>query len=250
MKVLFSDYKGKERKPLVKAIEEITKTKAKYSMSPVSYAYIFIERQTFQDSLALEHNGTLHADKETIEALAKAGFIGEIEGEADSADVFQEEGDNITIEIPKNGTMSDEKMTNLLKLAESRHTLLTKALGSPLVIQDGGDTVRFVFPYSEEVGIGEIYSQFAYGLFRYARKHQRVTAVEREVESEKFSMRTYLLKIGMIGGEYSACRRYFMRNLSGNASFATNAKYEEMQASRRKIPDTTETTESEDEGDE
>ena len=224
MQVKFNDYQGKERKPLVKAIERITETKSTYCMSPTRYCYSFGE-------ITLEYDGTLTANNDLITKLSEAGFIGEI---MDSEEVEAvTDSDTIAIEIPKNG-MSDEKMQNLLKLAESKHTLITKALGIPLQINDNGETAQFVFPFDSEDGLAQIYSQFAYGLFRYARKHQRVTAVEREVESEKFSMRTYLLKIGMIGGEYSACRRYFMRNLSGNASFATDAKYEAMQASRRK----------------
>jgi hypothetical protein len=142
--------------------------------------------------------------------------------------------DTITIEIPKQGSLSDEKLQNLLKLSESKHTLITKALGRPLIINDNGESVQFVFPYNEEVGIANIYSQLAYAMVRYIKKHQRVTAVEKEVESEKFALRAWMVKLGMNGGEYSATRKWFCRNLSGNASFSSNAKYAEMQNSRRK----------------
>ena len=142
--------------------------------------------------------------------------------------------DSFSVEMPKNGTITDEKFQNLLKLAESRRTLFAKALGRPLEIKDGGDTVQFVFPYSEEVGIAEIYGQLASVMVGYVKRHNRVSAVEKEVESEKFAMRTFLVKIGMKGAEYGACRKWFCRNLTDNASFASDAKYAEMQASRRK----------------
>jgi len=231
MTVKFKDYQGSARKPLVKAIEDITGIKGVYTMkAPLQFAYVFDNEG---NDLILAKDGTLTADNWLVGKLERAGFIGEVEG-GEEAEVETTEGDTITIEIPKNGSMSDEKMQNLLKLAESKHRLLTKALGTPLIINDGGDTVQFVFPYSEDVGIAQMYSQLAAAMVRYIKKHQRVTAVEKEVESEKFALRAWMVKLGMNGAEYGACRKWFCRNLSGNASFANNAKYTEMQESRRK----------------
>ena len=86
---------------------------------------------------------------------------------------------------------------------------------------------------SEETGVGIIYSQLSTAFVNYTKKHQRVTAAEREVESEKFAMRTFLVRLGMNGGEFSAARKWLCRNLSGNASFPNDASYAAMQASRR-----------------
>jgi len=145
--------------------------------------------------------------------------------------------DTITVEIPKNG-LTNTQVQNILKLAESKRSLLTKALGAPLEIYDTGENVQFVLPYSEEAGLAEIHSQFATAMVKYVRKHQRVAATERKVESEKFALRAFLVKIGMNGPEYSACRKWYCRNLSGNASFASNAKYTAMQESRRNTGET------------
>jgi hypothetical protein len=262
MKVLFTNYQGANRKPLIKAIEKITDIKAKYKMSPIPYSYAFAE------ILTLECNGTLNIEgypyvADLIESLAQAGFVGEITGEdgeveetieveaetaktAESATENSEventestaDEDTITIEVPKQGAMSDEKMQNLLKLAESKHRLLTKSLGRPLIINDAGDKVEFVFPFIDEFGIANIYSELATAMVRYIKKHQRVTATEKEVESEKFALRAWMVKLGMNGKRYSDTRKWFCRNLSGNASFSSNAKYLEMQESRRKTADT------------
>ena len=230
MVVKYTDYQGKERKPLVKAIEEITGIKGIYTMkAPTQFSYVFDNEG---DDVILAKDGTLTADNWLVAKLEQAGFIGEVEGGEEAESVA--EGDTITIEIPKNGSLSDEKLQNLLKLAESKHTLLTKALGRPLIIQDGGENVQFVFPYNEEIGIANIYSQLAAAMTRYVKKHQRVTAVEKEVESEKFALRAWMVKLGMNGAEYGVARKWYCRNLSGNASFSTNAKYTEMQDSRRK----------------
>ena len=242
MIVKFNDYQGKERKPLVMAIEDITGIKGVYTMkAPTQFAYVFDNEG---DYIILAKDGTLTADNWVVAKLEQAGFVGEIESDdGEVEEVVKDESeaaesaiaeDTITIEIPKQGSLSDEKLQNLLKLAESKHTLITKALGRPLIIQDGGENVQFVFPFIDEFGIANIYSQLAYAMVRYVKKHQRVTAVEKEVESEKFALRAWMVKLGMNGAEYSACRKWFMRNLSGNASFSSNAKYTEMQESRRK----------------
>jgi len=89
------------------------------------------------------------------------------------------------------------------------------------------------------MSIGEIYTQLAAAMVRYVKRHQRVTATDKEVESEKFAMRIFLVKIGMKGAEYGVCRKWMCKNLSGNASFASDAKYTEMQKSRRKTGETT-----------
>lgn len=136
------------------------------------------------------------------------------------------------VEIPKNG-LTDAHVQNILKLAESKRTLLTKALGIPLTINDKGETLQFLYPYSEEAGVGIIYSQLSTAFVNHVKKHQKVTAAEREVESEKFAMRTFLVRLGMNGGEFMAARKWLCRNLSGNASFPNDASYAAMQASRR-----------------
>ena len=140
--------------------------------------------------------------------------------------------DAFAVEIPKSG-LTDAEVQNILKLAESKRTLLTKALGRPLTLKDKGETLQFIYPYSEETGVGIIYSQLSTAFVNYTKKHQRVTAAEREVESEKFAMRTFLVRLGMNGGEFSAARKWLCRNLSGNASFPNDASYAAMQASRR-----------------
>ena len=136
------------------------------------------------------------------------------------------------VEISKNG-LTDTQLQNVQRLIETKRSLLTKAIGGALKVDDKGETLQFIYPYSEEAGVEVIYSQLSTAFVNHAKKHQRVTAVEREVESEKFAMRTFLVRLGMNGGEFSAARKWLCRNLSGNASFPDNASYAAMQVSRR-----------------
>lgn len=138
----------------------------------------------------------------------------------------------IVIEIPKNG-MTDAQMKNMLKLIESKRTLLAKALGGPLIVKATEETLKFLYPYSEENGVGIFYSQLTTALVRHVKNHQRVTAQERPITSEKFSMRTFLVKLGMNGEAFSAARKWFCRNLSGNASFSSDSNYVALKSGRR-----------------
>lgn len=138
----------------------------------------------------------------------------------------------IVIEIPNNG-MTDTQVQNIFNLIESKQTLLTKALGRPLTVEDTEETIRFHYPYSKENGVGIIYSQLTEAIVDHVKRHQRVTAQERPITSEKFSMRTYLVRLGMNGEEYSAARKWLCRNLSGNASFANDSSYAALKSGRR-----------------
>jgi hypothetical protein len=140
--------------------------------------------------------------------------------------------DTLEIEVPKNG-MTDAKVQNLMKLVESKRSLLAMALGRPLEIKDSGESLLFEFPYDNNTGAGNIYAQFATALMRFAAKSQRVNSVEKPVDSEKFALRTLMIRLGMSGNEYAAARKYLLRNLSGNSCYAKNAAYIEMQSKRR-----------------
>ena len=52
-----------------------------------------------------------------------------------------------------------------------------------------------------------------------AKESTRVTATEKEVESEKYAFRGFLLRLGFIGADSKALRKTLMKNLSGSAAF-------------------------------
>ena len=51
------------------------------------------------------------------------------------------------------------------------------------------------------------------------RLKRNVSAQVKPVENEKYSFRTWLLRLGMIGYEYKLARRVLLKNLSGNSNF-------------------------------
>ena len=127
--------------------------------------------------------------------------------------------DTLEIEVSKNG-MTDIQVQNLMKLVGSKRSLLAKALGKPLEIKDSGESLLFEFPYDNNTGAGNIYAQFATALMRFAIKQQRINATENKSSNDKFSLRTFLVRLGMNGREYAAARKYLLRNLSGSSAYA------------------------------
>lgn len=229
---------GSERKALVRTIEEITECTAQYLGAP-TFAYQV-------DYFTIEKDGTLkfddRADSEEIEnlleQLAERGFEGtaaemphtaaETEAEELSAETeTARHGENVgltseslglTVSIPMDGTA----VGNLTKLLDAKGSLIKKALGiDKLPIEVKEETVEF--PWFETVSPEETaaYTHFISALCELSRNAKRVTAKEKEVDSEKYAFRCFLLRLGFIGTEYKAERKILLRNLSGSAAFKT-----------------------------
>lgn len=67
------------------------------------------------------------------------------------------------------------------------------------------------------------YSKFLTALVRMAKEAKRVTAKEKATESEKYTFRTFLLRLGFIGTDYTKTRAILMEHLSGHAAFKNQA---------------------------
>jgi len=155
--------------------------------------------------------------------------------------------DTFTIELPWRscGDLTRAR-ENLQKLVEGKATLIKAALG-----EDGigelpiefttEDTVRFKWlklgtqapnpADGKAVTFGTIgdwdsvrasWTEFFCHLIKFAKKSQRVTAKDGELDSNpKFSFRTFLVRIGMNGAEFKVVRKTLLRNLEGSTAFAT-----------------------------
>ena len=70
--------------------------------------------------------------------------------------------------------------------------------------------------------IGKIMAALAAAGFT-AEEARRVTAKEKATESEKYTFRTFLLRLGFIGADYRQTRVMLMEHLSGHAAFKNQA---------------------------
>ncbi len=64
-----------------------------------------------------------------------------------------------------------------------------------------------------------IYTEFISMLVASARAQKRVFEKELETDNEKYSFRTFLLRLGYIGDEYKAARKILLKNLSVSSAF-------------------------------
>ena len=75
-------------------------------------------------------------------------------------------------------------------------------------------------------GEADAYGRLISAICKMAKEQKRVTATEKPVENEKFTMRLFLIRLGFIGDEYKTARKILLRNLSGNASWKSGQKPE------------------------
>lgn len=126
------------------------------------------------------------------------------------------ESPEVILEIPADCVSMD----NLTKLLEAKGRLFKKALGvDDLPVEVRKDTVAFPwFPDHPDTDTAQTRIRFITALCQMSKRQKRVVAKEKDVESEKFAMRTFLLRLGFIGAEYKKDRKTLLKNLSGNSS--------------------------------
>ena len=68
-------------------------------------------------------------------------------------------------------------------------------------------------------GVIRAYIVFALALDNQARVQKAASTKKPQTENEKFAMRTYLNRIGLIGDEFKACREHLTKNLRGSSAW-------------------------------
>lgn len=226
---------GAERKRLVKAISDFTGAEPKYLGVP-SCAYQV-------DFFHIDKNGRVsfddRADSEAIEnlieTLAAEGFTAEDPETMPTEEEPAEISDTgLQILLPLDGFEPDS-LDRLAKLIDSKANLIRKALGADrLTVQTRDGAVCFpwwdTMPSPEETSA---YTAFIAALCRMAKEAKRVTATEKDVESEKYAFRGFLLRLGFIGAESKEQRKLLLKNLSGSAAFPNKEKADAFSAAQK-----------------
>jgi hypothetical protein len=224
--------KGDKRKELVKALEDILGVKSKYMGVP-TFAYRIGRVMVDKAGTVTSKDTSKDVFQNVAIALSLRGFVPE--GGLEQADI-RVEGDAVTItdspatstnkvdllEIQMPREMFTEKgIENLKKLILAKGDLIKKAIGTDdLTINISEETIGFPwFPLKGDVNEVEHHEKFIEALCLMAINQKRVTAKAVKSENEKYDFRCFLLRLGFIGDEHRAFRRYYLRNLSGNAAF-------------------------------
>lgn len=210
MRRLFYNLTGTERRALVAAMSEALGEDAVYQGAP-SFSYLV-------DGYSISRNGTVfcpqNASRAEIEqltaSLQEQGFT----------IVPNEAVEKFTVELPRE-LFSEQAISNLHKIVASKETVLKKAFGTDsLPIQEKNGKLCFPwFTLHNQEGETDAYTRFISAIGQMARLQQRVTAIQQEVTNEKFTMRLFLVRLGLIGDEYKTTRKILLQNLTGNGSW-------------------------------
>lgn len=238
-------YNLKERKPFVRALEEITGAKSVY-MKPPTFAYeVGCLTITRDGDLEFDDNVDEDSMKDILCELEKRGFVAKENPYLKKQEVFPEEKEfseeehlesdhqeesqetediGLTVSMPRK-YFNDQTLTKLKNLVTSKQTLIKKALGiTELPIKVGDEKVSFpwfeIKPADEDAVTA--YSHFIYALCEMTKNQNRINATEKEVENEKYAFRCFLLRLGFIGEQYKKERKILLQNLSGSAAFKNN----------------------------
>jgi len=106
---------------------------------------------------------------------------------------------------------------------DSKAALLKMALGADdLPIQVDGKLLRF--PWFPCDGNAAAYTQLVMALCRTAKEKTRVNArPQNEYPNPKFSLRVFLVSLGLTGDEHKLIRKLMLDRLPGNGSWLSGS---------------------------
>lgn len=195
--------------------------------------------------------------------------------EADSAeDGEQDEAVSLTVSLPA-AQHTGTTLRNLVNLIYTRASLLNKALGTAFRVDEGltdallddsailtadafrraiavyedehgkaidgltitPETITFAsLPETDDTAVIRTFTELCALMNKQALTQKRIQAKEVSEENEKYSLRIWLLRLGMNGPDHKEARKVLMANLNGHCAFRTEADKErwlERQAAKR-----------------
>lgn len=199
---------GDARKELAKAVSEIIGAPAEYQYMPTC-AYIIGGLYTITREGNLEISDT--ADSKEVEKL-----IDELVRR--SYDIPTDEN-KLTIQMPID-CLDDAAIDRLRKIVENKGELFKAAFKTnTLEIEKTEKAVEFPWFTIEQDGDSDAYCTFISMLCEFAKNQKRINNKPEITDNPKYTMRCYLIRLGMVGTEYKAVRKVILRNLEGSAAF-------------------------------
>ena len=88
----------------------------------------------------------------------------------------------------------------------------------------GHGTVEFrLFQFSDDKGIDvyemEAYIQLCLGMCQLAHDVKHASAKPQQIQNEKYALRYWLLRLGLIGDEFKTAREILLKNMAGNSAW-------------------------------
>ncbi|MGN0606547.1 MAG: virulence protein, partial [Oscillospiraceae bacterium] len=199
-----------DRKELVKAVSEIIGVPAEYQYMPTC-AYIIGRNYTVTKEGNLEIS-------DSADSKEKEHLLSELKNRGYSIS-FEEESNSLTVEMPLN-FVDDRTLNRIKRIIENKGELFKAAFKTDsLEINLTEKTVEFPWFTIEQDSDADAYCKFISMLCEFAKNQSRINNKPETTDNPKYTMRCYLLRLGMIGAEYKAVRKVLLRNLSGSSAF-------------------------------
>lgn len=203
-------FTGNERKKLAKAVSEIIGAPAEYQYMPTC-AYKIGRDYTITKEGNLEISDL--ADSKEVENL-----IDELVSRGHNVPLDEEEN-VLTVEMPLE-LVDELTLDRLRKIVENKGELFKAAFKTDnLEIVAEEDKICFPWFTIENDSDADAYCTFISMLCEFAKNQKRINNKPDTSDNPKYTMRCYLLRLGMIGTEYKSARKVLLRNLSGSSAF-------------------------------
>lgn len=175
--------------------------------------------------------------------------------EEDDEEPVETETVALNISLPMEGH-TGATLRNLVNMTYQKQTLINKAVGAHFHISEelvkriadlsdeeilkalqkasiddlnglrfGTDWITFSgFPAGSDPDLSKTCTELAAAMNADAKKRKKIQIRDTETESEKYTFRTWLVRIGFGGAEYKTERKILLQNLSGWAAFKNKAE--------------------------
>ena len=217
-------FTGNDRKELANVVSDIIGAPAEYQYMPTC-AYIIGDLYTItkEGDLDISDRADSKEVENLIEELTNRGY--EI-FESEEAEENEETG--LTVQMPLD-SLDDDTIERLRKIVENKGEIFKMAFKTDsLEIEKTDESVEFPWFTVEEAGDGDAYCTFISKLCEFAENQKRINNKPETTDNPKYTMRCYLLRLGMIGSEYKSVRKVILRNLEGSAAFRKVADDDEI----------------------
>ena len=208
---------GEKRKELVNTISEIIGAPAEYQYMPTcAYKISDLYTVTKEGNLEISDSADGKEVEMLIDELVHRGY-----------DVpLDEEENGLTVEMPL--VLVDEStIDRLRKIVENKGELFKAAFKTDnLEIIIEADKICFPWFTVENDDDADAYCTFISMLCEFAKNQKRINNKPETTDNPKYTMRCYLLRLGMIGAKYKSARKALLRNLSGSSAFRKAANDE------------------------
>ena len=205
-------YHSQNRKELVKALSEIIGIPAVYQFMPTC-AYKIGECYTVTKSGNLEISDQAdHKETERLLAeLASRGYA--------VPDTTDPESKGLTVQMPAD-FFTEHTLGNLRQICENKVALFQAAFQTDcLDIIPSDEKVEFPWFTVEQDGDADAYCTFISMLCEFAKNQSRINRKPDTSDNPKYTMRCFLIRLGMVGAEFKTARKVILRNLTGNSAF-------------------------------